>query len=39
MYTREYGMRINIKKSKVLKISKGKDTIGRINMGGKKLYR
>ena len=28
-------MRINIKKTKVLNISKGKETIVRINIGGK----
>jgi len=35
--SREYGMRINIKKTKVLKISKGKETIVRINIGGKEI--
>jgi|SRR6218665_1443118 len=35
--SREYGMRINIKKTKVLKISKGKETIVRINVGGKEI--
>jgi len=35
--SREYGMRINIKETKVLKISKGKDTIVRINIGGKEI--
>jgi len=34
---REYGMRINIKKTKVLKISKGKETIIRINIGGQEI--
>jgi len=32
--SREYGMRINIKKTKVLKISKGKENTVRINTGG-----
>src|SRR6218665_1606882 len=35
--SREYGMKINIKKSKVLKISKGKETMVRINIGGKEI--
>src|SRR6218665_2355129 len=35
--SREYGMRINIKKTKVQKISKGKETIVRINIGGKEI--
>src|SRR6218665_1620614 len=35
--SREYGMRINIKKTKVLKISKGKETIIRINIGGQEI--
>src|SRR6218665_3540689 len=30
-------MKINIKKTKVLKISKGKETIVRINIGGKEI--
>src|SRR6218665_2221199 len=35
--SREYGMKINIKKTKVLKISKGKETMVRINIGGKEI--
>src|SRR6218665_3807660 len=35
--SREYGMKINIKKTKVLKISKGKETMFRINIGGKEI--
>ena len=35
--SREYGMEINIKKTKVLKISKGKETMVRINIGGKEI--
>src|SRR6218665_495580 len=35
--SREYGMKINIKKTKVLKISKGKETMLRINIGGKEI--
>src|SRR6218665_2768210 len=35
--SREYGMKINIKKTKVLKISKGKKTMVRINIGGKEI--
>jgi len=35
--SREYGMRINIKKTKVLKINKGKETIVRINIEGKEI--
>src|SRR6218665_55808 len=35
--SREYGMKINIKKTKVLKISKGKETRVRINIGGKEI--
>ena len=33
----EYGMKINIKKTKVLKISKGKETVVRIQIGGKPI--
>ena len=33
----EYGIKINIKKTKVLKISKGKGTIVRIHIGGKQI--
>src|SRR5688572_26428262 len=33
----EYGMKINIKKTKVLKISKGKETAVRIHIGGKQI--
>jgi len=33
--SREYGMRINIKRTKVLKINKGKETIVRTNIGDK----
>src|SRR6218665_984965 len=35
--SREYGMKINIKKTKVLKISKEKQTMVRINIGGKEI--
>src|SRR6218665_2224573 len=35
--SREYGMKINIKKTKVLKISKGKETMVKINIGGKEI--
>ena len=35
--SREYGMRINIKKTKVLKINKGKETTVRINIGEKEI--
>src|SRR6218665_2539867 len=35
--SREYGMKINIKKTKVLKISKGKETMVRINIGGTEI--
>src|SRR6218665_462230 len=35
--SREYGMKINIKKTKVLKISKGEETMVRINIGGKEI--
>jgi len=35
--SREYGMRINIKKTKVLKISKGMKNTPRINIGGKEI--
>ena len=33
----EYGMKINIKKTKVLKISKGEETVVRIHIGGKEI--
>src|SRR6218665_3169629 len=35
--SKEYGMKINIKKTEVLKISKGKETMVRINIGGKEI--
>jgi len=35
--SREYGMRINIQKTELLKISKGKEAIVRINIGGKEI--
>src|SRR6218665_1542758 len=35
--SREYGMKINIKKTKILKISKGKETMVRINIGVKEI--
>src|SRR6218665_3929147 len=35
--SREYGMKISIKKTKVLKISKGKETMVSINIGGKEI--
>ena len=35
--SREYGVRINIRKKKVLKISKGKETIVKIDIEGKEI--